>query len=104
MTKNKEKILSAYKKKALFTVHALNQMNLSERMISKDEVYEIIENGEVIEEYKDNTRGYSCLISGKTMEERFLHVVCAPKEEYLAIITAYIPDPTKWEENMKTRR
>jgi len=30
MAKNKEKILSAYKKKALFTVHALNQMNLSE--------------------------------------------------------------------------
>lgn len=70
----KEKILSAYIKKVLFTVHALNQMNLSERMISKDEVYEIIENGEVIGEYKNNTQGYSCLISGKTIEERFLRI------------------------------
>ena len=78
-------------------------MNQSERMISKDEVYEIIENGEVIEEYKNNARGYSCLICGKT-EKRVLHVVCAPKNEYLAIITAYTPDPMKWEENMKKRR
>ena len=91
-------------KRKFYTVHALNQMNQSERMISKDEVHENIENGEVIEEYKNDIRGYSCLICGKTMEERFLHVVCAPKDEYLAIITAYIQDPMKWEEDMKTRR
>jgi predicted GNAT family acetyltransferase len=101
---DKEEILRAYKKKALFTVHALNRMNLSERMITKDEVYEIIEVGVVIEEYKDNARGHSCLICGKTEKGRFLHVVCAPKDEYLAIITAYILDPTKWEKDMKTRR
>jgi len=30
-------------------------------------------------------------------EKRPVHVVCAPKEEYLAIITSYIPSLEKWE-------
>ena len=37
-------------------------------------------------------------------EGRAIHVVCAPKEDYLAIITAYIPDKTEWAEDSKTRR
>lgn len=33
-----------------------------------------------------------------------LHVICSPKEEYLGIITAYVPTPDKWENNFKTGR
>jgi len=33
-----------------------------------------------------------------------LHVICSPKEEYLGIITAYIPTLDKWENDFKTRR
>ena len=36
--------------------------------------------------------------------QRALHVVCAPKENYLAVITAYIPDPQEWDKNFKIRR
>jgi len=36
-------ILKVYRKKVLFTRHALDQMNLSERMILRNEVFEAIE-------------------------------------------------------------
>jgi len=29
---------------------------------------------------------------------RPVHVVCTPKEDYLAIITAYIPSMEEWDE------
>ena len=35
---------------------------------------------------------------------RPIHVVCAPKDEYLAIITAYLPDPHEWAEGFRQRR
>jgi hypothetical protein len=36
--------------------------------------------------------------------DRPLHVVCSPKKEYLAIITAYVPDVQEWENNYKKRK
>ena len=36
--------------------------------------------------------------------ERSIHVVCSPKENYLAIITAYIPSVDEWEPDLRTRR
>lgn len=35
---------------------------------------------------------------------RTIHVVCAPKKDYLAVITAYIPTLDKWEKDFKCRR
>lgn len=100
----KEKVIEAYQKKILFTTHALNQMNSPQRMISKDEIKEVITKRDIIEDYPDDPRGHSCLMIGKTKKQRIIHVVCAPKEEYLAIITAYIPSLKEWKENLKTRR
>jgi hypothetical protein len=59
--------------------------------------------GSIIEDYPEDARGHSCLMNYNTEDERPLHIVCAPKEDYLVIITAYIPDETKWAENF-TRR
>jgi hypothetical protein len=42
-------------------------------------------------------------MSAETKEHRTVHVVCAPRENYLAIITAYLPDPKKWRGDLKTR-
>jgi hypothetical protein len=84
-----DKIRETYKKKVLFTIHALNMMNSPKRMISRKEVYEVIEKGEVMEDYPDDPRGHSCLMGCKTTSGRIIHVVCAPKDEYLAIITVY---------------
>jgi len=44
-------ILRVYRKKVLFTRHALNQMNLAERMILRKEVCEAIESDKVVEDY-----------------------------------------------------
>jgi len=35
---------------------------------------------------------------------RPLHVVCSPKDDYLAIITAYLPSAREWEENYRKRK
>jgi len=100
----KEEISKACKKKILFTTHALDQMNSPMRMISKDEVRDVIIKGEIIEDYPDDPKGHSCLMMSKTGEQRVVHVVCSPKDKYLAIITAYIPNPEKWRNDLKTRR
>jgi hypothetical protein len=36
--------------------------------------------------------------------DRPLHVVCTPKDDYLVIITAYIPAVENWEEGFRVRR
>jgi len=99
-----EKIAQAAEKRILFLRHALSQMNTPDRMISASEVRSVIFNGVLVEEYPDDVRGYSCLLFGQGVSDRPIHVVCAPKREYLAIITAYIPDPQRWEADWKTRK
>jgi hypothetical protein len=104
----KETILSsiraAAKKKILFLQHAVSQMNRPERMISPSEVRGVIRTGEVIEYYADDPRGESCLLLGKGDGNRPIHVVCAPKKDFLAIITAYLPDSKIWLYDFKERR
>ena len=73
-------------------------------MISTLEVRKVIFEGEIIEDYPDDARGHSCLMLGYGDENRALHVVCAPKDEYLAIITTYVPDEEQWDEGFKNRR
>jgi hypothetical protein len=43
------------------------------------------------------------LLLGYGDGERAIHIVAAPKEEYLAIITAYIPNPTQWSSDFLRR-
>jgi len=83
----KQKIISSANKKILFLPHAIKQMSRPERMITTAEIREAVLLGEVIEDYPKDRRGVSCLISHKK-QSRTLHVVWAPKAEYLAIITA----------------
>lgn len=73
-------------------------------MITTGEVRRTIEYGEVIEDYPEDVRGHSCLLLGTGDSARPIHVVCAPKEDYLAIITAYIPDETEWADGFRARR
>ncbi len=93
----------AGKKKRLYLPHAIRQMSRPDRMITTDEVRSVIENGEIIEDYPENSRGHSCLILGKGKNGRPVHIVCSAKDEFLAIITAYIPDPNDWSKDYKVR-
>lgn len=62
-------------------------------------------NGEIVEDYPADPRGASCLISGKSVDGKPVHLVIGfLPNDYVRIITAYIPDPVKWETDWKTRR
>jgi hypothetical protein len=91
-------------KKILYLPHALRQMSRPDRMIGAPEIRSVIEQGEVIEDYPEDKRGHGCLMIGYGNDGCPIHVVCSPKEDYLAIITAYIPDREQWENDFKTRR
>lgn len=87
----------------IFRVHALKRM--FERQISVADVHEVIENGETINTYDDDTPYPSRLILG-WIDLRPLHVVCAdePESDNAIIITVYEPDLTLWEPDFKRKR
>lgn len=95
---------SAAKKKLLFLPHAIRQMSRPERMITPQEVERVVMTGELVENYPQDSRGHSCLLLGLGDGDRAIHVVCSPKEDYLAVITAYLPDTTQWSADYRRRR
>jgi len=98
-----KEVIKKDKKRILYTPHALKQMNSEERMITTDDVIEVILAGQIIEDYPEDKRGHSCLFNAKVLN-RTIHVVCAPKDTYLAIITAYIPDKNRWNKDYTKRK
>ena len=99
-----KRVREAAAKRILFLPHALSQMNAPERMISTQEVRAAVLLGAVIEDYPEDVRGHSCLMLGWGDENRPIHVVCAEKPDYLAIITAYLPSQDEWEQDWQTRK
>ena len=65
-------------------------------------VESVVTRGQIIEDYPTDVRGHSCLMLG-TPEGRAVHVVCSPKDEYLAVITSYLPDPAQWSDDFRVR-
>lgn len=84
------------------TQHMYNRCR--ERGIKYDDIKSAIMSGEIIEQYPDDFPYPSCLTLGITMVGRYLHVVCGVSEEQIWIVTAYYPDPDKWETNFKMRK
>jgi hypothetical protein len=87
----------------LFLPHAIRQMSRPDRLIATSEIHSVVKHGEIIEDYPEDVRGHSCLLLGFGEDRRAIHVVCSPKVEYLAIITAYLPDKDEWSENLRMR-
>lgn len=99
-----QQVRAAAARRILYLPHAISQMARPERMIAPSEVRDVIDTGELIEDYPEDARGRSCLILGRGAQSRGLHVVCSPKEEYLAVITAYLPDPQLWSADFRRRK
>ena len=99
-----EDVREAAQKRLLFLPHAVRQMSRPARMISPAEVERVASQGELIEDYPTDPRGHSCLLLGFGDGDRPVHVVCSPKDDYLAIITAYLPDPAQWSQDFRRRR
>ena len=98
-----EQVKRSAQKRILFLPHTIQQMSRPERMITTQEVEIVVTTGELIEDYPDDMRGHSCLLLGYGHEQRVIHVVCSPKEDYLAIITAYLPNQNQWSSDFKRR-
>ena len=79
-------------------------MSRPDRIIGFQEVRKVVETGEKIEDYPEDARGHSCLLLGFGENGRVIHVVCAPKDDYLAVITAYLPNPNQWDSEFKIRK
>ena len=90
-------------KKILFLPHAVRQMSKPDRMISTKNIRQVVQYSALIEDYPEDPRGHSCLVLG-FVDDNPIHVVCAPKEEYLAIITAYVPSEEEWEDSYTQRK
>ena len=80
------------------------RIRLIERGITIDDVVLCIENGEIIEQYEDDKPFPSCLVLGMTVKNRYIHVVVSRDEEFIYLITAYIPSREKFEDDLKTRK
>ena len=88
--------------KIIWTQHCLERMQ--ERDISRADVKNGIQTGEVIENYPDDYPNPSCLVFGYTVNGRILHIVVGCDMINIYIITAYYPDTNKFENDLKTRR
>jgi hypothetical protein len=97
-----ERVRKAARAQILYLPHAVKQMARPERLISANEVEHVVLEGDIIENYPNDPRGHSCLLLG-TPDGRPVHVVCSPKVEYLAIISAYLPEPTQWSPDFRRR-
>lgn len=104
MASIRDQIFRLAEPQLLYLPHAVRQMSRPDRMITSGEVRKVVETGDIIEDYPEDIRGHSVLIQGNGNDGRIIHVVCAPKDDYLAIITAYVPDPALWNDDYKTRK
>jgi len=87
----------------IFKDHAIIRM--LERGIAKVEIVEVVNEGEIIEDYMDDYPYPSCLMF-KIVNHKPLHVVVAHNkaESQKYVVTTYIPDLTKFEPDFKTRK
>ena len=86
----------------LISEHAKNRCR--ERDIKQKDVKNCVMTGEIIEQYPDDFPFPSCLIFGHAVDNRIIHVVISDEGESGHIITAYIPNTDKFEDDLKTRK
>ncbi len=82
--------------------HAMKR--LRERGITRDDVRSAIYNGKIIEDRPDDIPTPCCLILGSNVKGKYLHVICGMLDNIVYIISAYYPDPDRWEPDLITRR
>jgi hypothetical protein len=86
-----------------FRIHAIQRM--FERHISERSVRQVLQSGELIEDYSDEMHCPSGLMLGQ-QGTRPLHVVMAKDttDNMTVVITVYEPDPSQWKTHFKSRK
>ena len=84
-------------------MHAIRRM--FERQLDVNEVREVIDNGELVEDYIDDEPYPSQLLLGWS-GKRPIHVVVADNTvvNQLIVVTVYEPDLAEWEPGFKRRK
>jgi len=77
-----------------------------QRNISRDEIRRVLEAGEVLREYPEDTPLPSYLVLGWIEDDRPIHVVAADDEEedVTHVITVYEPDPDLWTDDFRQKQ
>jgi hypothetical protein len=90
-------------RRIIFRVHAIQRM--FERRVSAGNVRQVLQSGEMIEDYSDDMPAPGGLMSGKH-GQRPLHVVMAEntKDKELVVITVYEPDSLQWKSGFRNRK
>jgi len=87
----------------IFRIHAVQRM--FERRIQVENVRQVLQSGEMIEDYSEDMPDPGRLLSAKR-GQRPLHVVMAEntKEGELVVITVYEPDRAQWKPGFRNRK
>ena len=87
----------------VFRIHAVQRM--FERKVSEESVRQVLQNGELIEDYSDEMPRPGGLMLGRR-GNRPLHVVMTENERdnELIVITVYEPKLSHWKPGFKTRK
>lgn len=86
----------------LWTAHALRR--LQERSIYREDVFNAISTGKIIEQYPDSYPHPACLVLGMSLNNEHLHIVVGCDGDVATIITAYFPTPDKFKSDLETRK
>jgi hypothetical protein len=87
----------------IFRVHAVQRM--FQRQITEEDVRLVLQTGEVIEDYPEDTPYPSRLVLG-FRAARPIHVVAADDSRagQTIVISAYEPDPARWDSTFRRRK
>ncbi len=74
--------------------------------IKDEDVFDAISAGKIIENYPEDEPYPSCLIYGRTTNNRPLHAVCAysENEKISIVITVYQPNSERWIDFSRRKR
>lgn len=85
--------------------HALDALLDDE--LEREDISGSVAESSILEDYPEFGKGPAILLYQTTADGRIIHCVWGiPKgaTEPAVLITAYIPDPEKWDETLKTRK
>lgn len=87
----------------LWTYHV--NMRLAGRFISRTSILSAVDGYELVEAYPHDKYLPSYLVLGRHEGQAFHALFAADVEgDNVRVVTAYPPDPTEWQSDLKTRR
>lgn len=97
---SKEAIINAFQEDIIIKLHAYER--IKQRGLNLDMIENVILNDDIIERYPDDYPVSSVLLLGYD-DNVPIHIICAPTDKGLIIISVYVPNQNIWLDDYKTR-